>query len=154
MAIVGTSRTFDNKFSFIVRIAGFFSAGFEKMSALEAEVADIKYYEGGALIPNKSAGRAEFKDITLERGATRFDRDMLLWFSQVLLPGASIGFPDPLYKRALEIVQKERDGTVTKVWGIWGAWPKQLTVGDWDNTVDEKVIEKLVLCYDYFTRIL
>jgi phage tail-like protein len=152
MAFVGTSKTFDKKFSFKVFIEGFLSFGFQKMSALEAEVADIKYYEGGALIPNKSAGRLEFKDVTLERGATRLDFDSLIWFSTVANAPANLGFREPFYKRNLTIVQYERDGFPIKGWTLFGAWPKQYTAGDWDNTADENVIEKIVLCYDYFLR--
>lgn len=152
MAFIGTAKTFDKKFSFKVFIDGYLHFGFMKMSALEAEVADIKYYEGGALIPNKSAGRLEFKDVTLERGATRLDFDSLLWFHQVALAPANIGFADPFYKRNVTVIQYERDGSPIKGWTLFGAWPKQFTAGDWDNTVDENVIEKIVLCYDYFQR--
>ncbi len=152
MPVVGTPRTFDKKFSFQVIIDGFTSFGFQKMSALEAEVAEVKQYEGGTLIPNKSAGRVEFKDVTLERGATVLDRDALIWFQMVVLAPANVGLRDPVYKRNLHLVQKERDGTIVKAWSLFGAWPKVFTAGEWDNTVDENVIEKLTLCYDYFIR--
>lgn len=152
MPPVGIARTFDKKYSFQVFIAGFHSMGFSKMSALEAEVADIKYYEGGSLIPNKSAGRLEFKDVTLERGSTILDRDMLIWFEMVALAPANIGLKEPFYKRDLEIVQIDRDGERVKAWSLFGAWPKTYVAGEWDNGVDENVIEKLTLCYDYFIR--
>jgi phage tail-like protein len=154
MPVIGNPRTFDKKFSFIVQIDFYTSFGFQKMSGLEAEVADIKYYEGGALIPNKSAGRIEFKDVTLERGATRLDFDSLLWFHQVAYAPANFGMKEQLYKRNLTIVQLDRDGEPLKAWTLFNAWPKQFTAGDWDNTVDENVIEKIVLCYDYFHRTL
>lgn len=154
MPIGGTYKTFDKKFSFVVYIDGFRQFGFSKMSALEAEIADIKYYEGGALIPNKSAGRVEFKDVTLERGATRLDFDSLLWFHSVAYAPANVGVREPGYKRNVIIEQRERDGAPLKAWTLFGAWPKQFTAGEWDNNADENVIEKLVLVYDYFLKTL
>ncbi len=150
MPVVGVPKVFDKKFSFLVQIDGYTSMAFSKMSGLEAEVAEIKQYEGGALIPNKSAGRLEFKDVTLERGATRQDRDSLIWFATVALQPIS---KEPLYKRTLRLIQNERNGETAKMWMLVGAWPKNFVAGDWDNTVDENVIEKLTLCYDYFVRI-
>lgn len=149
--IVGNPRSFDKKFSFQVQIDGFTSFGFSKCSALEFEVAEIKHYEGGTLIANKSAGRLDFKDITLERGATR-DLDMYLWAGNVANAPANIGLTEVLYKRHMDIVQLDRDGTLLKRWSIFNAWPKSFTAGEWDNNSDETVIEKMVLCYDFFTR--
>ena len=151
--IVGSPRTFDKKFSFVVQIDNFTSFGFSKCSALEMEVAEIKHFEGGTLIPNKSAGRVDFKDITLERGATR-DLDMFLWMQQVANAPANIGVKEVLYKRHLDIVQLDRDGSPLKCWSLFNAWPKSFTAGEWDNGADENVIEKMVLCYDYFVRTL
>lgn len=147
MAIVGNARTFDRKFAFLVHFGGS-SAGFMKMSALESETADIKHFEGGALIANKQAGRVEFKDVTLERGATRGDYDLLNWYHSV-----ATGAPESSFKRNVLLQQLERDGRVIKSYTLFGAWPKSLVVGDWDNNVDENVVEKLTLAYDYFQNL-
>lgn len=154
MAVVATPRTFDKKFSFLVIVDGFLSAGFSKMSGLEADVAEIKHYEGGVLIPNKSAGRIEFKDLTLERGATRADFDAYAWFLSVANAAANVGLKEPFYKRHLDLLQLDRDGEIIKRWSIFNAWVKTFTAGEWDNGADENVIEKLTLCYDFFQRTL
>lgn len=151
MAVVATPRIFNKKFAFKVEIDGFGSAGFRKVSGLEAEVAEIKQYEGGALIPNKSFGRVDYKDITLERGATRADYDMWLWFLQVINAGANTGLSEQLVKRHLDIVQLGRDGIPLLRWSVFNAFPKNFTAGDWDNDADENVIEKLVIGYDFWT---
>lgn len=153
MPVIGVPRIFHKKFSFAVQIDAFTYAGFQKMSALEVEVAEIKQYEGGSLIPDKSAGRVEFKDITLERGATTADWDAMIWFSSVMVAPFGVGFRDPAYKRNLQVFQLERDGLPAKHFMLIGAWPKVFTAGEWDNTVDENVIEKMTLCYDYFIRL-
>jgi len=45
-------------------------------SELSVEAANVQYFEGGSLIPNKSPGQLTFADVTLKRGATQ-DRDLM-----------------------------------------------------------------------------
>ena len=158
MPILGAPRTFQDKFKFLVEIVGFASAGFQKVSELSVEAAKIEYSEGGALIPNKSPGRLTFSDVTLERGATE-DNDMYDWFSEVaqasiqasVVPGAGQGFGliDPLFKRDIDIVQQDRDGSTLKRWRIFQAWPTKFVAGEWDNEADEKTIQMVSLTYDF-----
>lgn len=152
MPIVGQPRTFDKKFAFQFHIDGFGWAGFSKCSELSMEVGVIKHYEGGTLLPQKSAGRADFADINLERGSTRGDVDMLLWMSQVITAPANLGLKEVAYKRGGDLVQLDRDGEVLKRYSIFGAFPVKYIAGDWDNTVDENTIEKLTIAYDYYIR--
>lgn len=154
MAVVATPRTFHKKFAFRVEIDGFGSSGFSKCSALEAEIAEIKQYEGGALTPNKSLGRVEYKDVTLERGATRFDSDMYNWFIQAVNAPANTGIAEQLVKRHLDIVQLDRTGIIVGRWSLVNAWPKMFTAGEWDNNTDEVLVEKLVLSFDWFVKTL
>ena len=62
MAVIGKPRSFHKKFKFIVEIDGVGHAGFQKCSELSVEVANVQYFEGGTLIPNKSPGRLTFAD--------------------------------------------------------------------------------------------
>jgi phage tail-like protein len=149
MAILGQPRSFAKKFRFVVEIDGVASAGFAKCSELSVEVAKIEQYEGGSLIPQKSPGRLTFADITLERGATQ-DLDLFNWMRDIAVASANAGLPEPLFKRNLDIVQMERDGSTLKRWAVYGAWPNKLVAGAWDNTADENVIESVTLSYDYF----
>lgn len=150
MPIIGTPRTFHKKFAYVVEIDQLQSAGFQKCSELSVEVASIDYYEGGSLLPNKSPGRLKFADITLERGATK-DQDLFDWFSDVADAAANAGLPEPLFKRNLDLVQQDRDGTTLRRWRLFGAWPVKFVAGAWDNESDENVIESVTLTYDYFT---
>lgn len=149
MPIVGAPRAFDKKFKFVVEVDGFQSAGFQKCSELSVEVANIEYYEGGSLTPNKSPGRLKFADITLERGATQ-DLDLFNWLKDVANVAANAGLVDPAYKRNADIVQQDRDGTTLKRWRIKGAWPVKFVAGSWDNEADENVIESITLTIDSF----
>ena len=85
-------------------------AGFQKASELSVEVANVQYFEGGSLIPNKSPGPSPSPDVTLERGATQ-DRDLFDWFQDVAITSSGLGLTDVNYKRNLDIVQQDRDGS-------------------------------------------
>ena len=149
MPVIGNPRTFHKKFKFIVEIDGVASAGFQKCSELSVEVANVQYYEGGSLIPNKSPGRLTFADVTLERGATS-DKDLFDWLTQVADAAANAGLNEPEFKRNLDIVQQDRDGSTLRRWSLTGAWPVKFVAGDWDNEADENVIETVTLTYDFF----
>ena len=79
----GSPRSFHKKFKFLFEIDGFGFFGFQKCSELSAEIAKIEYYEGGALLPDKSPGRVKVADVTIERAATT-DNDLWLWFQNVV----------------------------------------------------------------------
>jgi phage tail-like protein len=149
MSIIGAPRTFHKRFRFLCEVDGLASSGFQKCSELSVEVANVQYFEGGSLIPNKSPGRLTFADVTLERGATK-DRDLFDWFQDVAITSSGLGLPDNGYKRNLDIVQQDRDGTTLRRWSLTGAWPVKFVAGEWDNEADENVIESVTLTYDFF----
>ncbi len=140
MAVIGQPRSFHKKFKFIVEIDSVQHSGFQKCSELSVEVAKVEYSEGGSLIPDKSPGRLTFSDITLERGATS-DPDLYNWFKSVADAAANSGLVDPSYKRNLDIIQQDRDGSTLRRWRLTGAWPTKFVAGEWDNEADENVIE-------------
>ena len=149
MAITGSVRSFEKKFRFSVRIDGFGSMSFSKMSVLKQKVNVTKHREGGSMLPNKSAGLADFDPVTLERGATR-DRDMYIWAKMVLNAPADAGLTDVAYKRHADVIQRDRDGRILKQWSLFNAWPTEFSAGEWDNASDDVVIESMVLEYDYY----
>ncbi len=145
----GTPRTFHKKFKFLVEIDGFIVAKFRKCSALEAEIAVIEQSEGGALTPNKSPGRAKFSDITLERGATD-NLEMYTWFRQGIDAAANTGLKESELKRNFDIIQLDRDDEELRRWPCTGGFPSKFSGGEWDNEVDENVIESVTIAYDFF----
>lgn len=153
MAIIGAVKTFDKKFLFQIEVDGFISASFSKMSNLSCAIGEVKHYEGGSLLPTKSFGKLDFKDITLERGAS-VDLDFYTWWSSVANAAANAGLTEAAGKRHFDLVQRDRDGSILKRYSIFGAWPKEFDAGDWDNTSEDVVIEKMVIAYDFFQRTL
>ncbi len=152
MAVVGNPRSFHKKFRYVIEADGVVHAGFSKCSELSVEAAKVEYWEGGSLIPNKSPGRLTFADVTLERGATQ-DRDLFDWMQDVAITSSGLGLVDPYYKRNLDIVQQDRDGTTLRRWSLSRAWPIKFVAGDWDNGSDETVIESVTLTFDFFELI-
>lgn len=145
-------RSFHTKFKFLVEISQFGSAGFQTCSELSSELAEISYYEGGAIIPDKQPGRMTFADITLGRGATS-DRDMYDWLRQTGMAAANAGLPSPLFKRSGDIRQLDRSGMTLRRWTLHNLWCKKFVAGAWDNNADENVMETITLAYDYFELI-
>jgi phage tail-like protein len=152
MAVIGTPRSFHKKFKFVVEIDDVAYAGFQKCSELSVEVAKIEHYEGGSLIADKSPGRLTFSDVTLDRGATQ-DRDLFDWLQEVAIVSSGLGLVDPYYKRNLDIVQQDRDGTTLRRWSLARAWPTKFVAGEWDNDADENLVESITLTFDFFELI-
>lgn len=149
----GERRKLHEKFKFLVFSERFGTAKFQKMGALDVEAAEIQYFEGGALIPIKDPGRLTFADFVLERGSSD-DFDFHNWFLTVAdasqgMGGAGLIMPE-FKTDDLAITQLDRDNSTLREWDIIGAWAKKYVAGDWDNTVDEVVIETLTISYDYF----
>lgn len=156
----GENRQIHTKHKFLVQSDLSFAA-FQKMSELSGEFADIEYFEGGALIPIKVPGRLTYADVTLERGSTD-NSEMYDWF--LLAGDASSGGPNeavggkglknPGFKKDdLAVQQLDLDNEVLREWQLVGSYPKKFVAGDWDNTVDEVVINQLILRYDYFRKV-
>lgn len=105
-------------------------------------------FDGGP-VQTVTFDAGDFADVTLERGATQ-DRDLFDWFQDVAITSSGLGLTDVYYKRNLDIVQQDRDGTTLRRWSLSRAWPVKFVAGDWDNEADENVIESVTLSYDFF----
>lgn len=153
MAVVGKPRTFHKKFAFVIEVEGVESAAFTKMSSLEAEIAKTEQWEGGRLIPIKEPGRVTVSDTTLERGVANGDSDLYQWWLDVVKVSANSGLPTPFYKRQVDTIQLDRDGSILRRWILNDAWPTKMVVGDWDNGADDNVVESCTLTFDTFDLI-
>ena len=152
VGIVGTPRKRHHKWKFVIEIEGIASAAFKTCSELSAEIATVAISEGGRLTPEKSAGRVTITKITLERGATS-ELDMWSWFREVADIAANTGLVDDEYKRDIDIVQQDRDGSELVRWRVYRAFPTKFSAGDWDNEADEFRMESVELDFDSFEPI-
>lgn len=146
----GKAKKWHNRYKFLVEIDGFVSAGFQKAGPLEGGVEVIEHREGGARLPDKTPGLANFENVTLERGATD-NLDEYNWFATVLNAAEDAGGADPSqYARNLAIIEQDNDGNEVMRWNVYGAWPRRFVAGEWDNTSNEKTIRTVELVIDYF----
>jgi len=147
------------KFLFRVEVDGIERAAFMDCSPLEAEVADVEVWEGGALVAHKEPGRVTFPDITLTRGLTK-DRDMYdLWLKTLVasfgVEGAGLvgkGDEDGV-EYSLDVVQLGRDQKEKARHRVHVAHTKKFGNGGWDNSADEAMIETLVMRVKYWEKI-
>ena len=127
------------------------------------------------MFDQKVAGRVKFDDITLEKGVLQDGSDTaaLDWIKQeVDLPAPSRRrftatamervwqagvnavtgqLPDE-YMRDIDIVRYDRAGQETRRWTLHGAWIKVLEYDDLEGGNTENSIEKLTICYQYWTQ--
>ena len=150
---VGQSRDFHQKHEFVVEIDGVAYAGFMSCSEISGEANISEYREGGSMLVTKKPGIVAYTDVTLERGAT-LDRDLFDWFKQTIDAGAGRGETSNRYKRNLDVVARDRDGSDKERWTLYGAFVKKFSAGEWDATDDGAVINSVVLAYDYFDKTL
>lgn len=151
MSILGAPKTYQHRYRFVVEIDDFARAAFTKCSALEAEVAKVETWEGGALTAHKEPGRVTYSDVTLERGATE-DEDAYTWFKQVVAAYKDAGLVSPEFYKNVDIVQQDRAGNEVRRWSLEEAWPVKFVAGEWDNEADETVIEMLTLTFRLFKQ--
>jgi len=152
MPITGAPRIFEDKFSFIVEIDGVAHAGFQKCSELSFEIDKVEYREGGRKHPFKSPGLVNFTDITLERGAVADDSDLYDWAEECASIVEEAGVVETAFRRNLDIVVLDRDGSPLKRWRCTDAWIQKFSAGEWDNDASEKTIEMVVITFDSFER--
>jgi phage tail-like protein len=154
MASLASARPLHEKFNFTVLVKGADTLHFQKASELSQEVARIDYWEGGSLIPIKQPGRVTLSDITLERGVG-LDQGLHDWMNQVadvkLAGGIGAGLEVADFTREISILQLNRPKTgIIRKYKLFGVWPTNYVAGDWDNSVDEVVIETLTVTYDQY----
>ena len=152
MPATGAPRVFEDKFSFIVEIDGVAHAAFNKCSALSMEIQKVEYREGGRKHPYKSPGLVDFEDVTLERGAVADDSDLYDWAEECASIVEDAGVIEDTFRRQMDIVALDRDGTPLKRWRLRDAWVQKFTAGEWDNDANEKTIEAVVITFDSFER--
>lgn len=151
--MAGEPLDFYERFQFRVEIDGITTAGFTTCSELSMEVGKIELREGGRPHSHKKPGHVSFTDVTLERGATD-DSGFRDWMKQVVKFSTGRGEVGEDYKRELDIVQINRDGSERARYTLNKAWPVKYSAGEWDGNSEESLVESVTITYDNFTRTL
>lgn len=149
MPVQGQPKNFLKKYKFIIECDRIGDTGFQSCSEFESEIEVNEYAEGGAIFNTKDAGRLSFSNITLERGETVDDNDMYNWHLEAAAAGDDVGGVADSYKANMDIVSQQRDGSSGKRWRLINAWPRKVTIGDWDNSSSEHLMNSAEIVFDY-----
>ena len=129
----------------------FNDTGFSRISGLSASVGTVTYREGGQQPSmRKFPGLAEFPVVRFERGSTN-NVDMYNWLQQVqsINPtAASTPLKDDYspsgFRTTIYIQLFDADFvTVIKSWTLLAAWPKSVSLGDFDAQSSAVQIESM-----------
>lgn len=132
-------------FKFEVESGGFPTAGFQKVTGLEATVEPIEYREGGDnTSPRKQAGQTTFNDVTFERGVAS-DSDFINWMKRVFDVDSANGDSEELYRETITVYLKNKAGARVKKWTLFNCFPISKSTGDLDASGNDVLIETLVV---------
>jgi len=138
---------------FAIEVNGFDVALFRKGTEPKTEFEEVAFAPAGSMFDQKVAGRVKFDDITLEKGVLQDGSDAaaLDWIKQQVDVNAVTGQLPDEYMRDIDIVRYDRAGQETRRWTLHGAWVKVLEYDDLEGGNTDNSIEKLTICYQYWT---
>ena len=139
---------------FAIEVNGFDVALFHKGQEPKTEVEEVSFAPAGSLFDQKVAGRVKFDDITLEKGVLQdgSDQEAINWLLKQMDVNAATGGLPSEYLRDIDIVRYDRTGKETRRWTLRGAWVKTLEYDELEGANTENTIEKLTICYQYWTK--
>jgi phage tail-like protein len=143
-------------FRFHIEIESFSRFGFSKMSGLERQTDVVEYREGGDNTTiSKSPGLTKFPDVTLERGqilaAGKGNLDILKWATQVYDASAKGPSSSGAFRRDVDIVQFDKEGTEVHRWRLKDCWPRNdKPISDLDAMASNNSLQTMVLVHEGF----
>lgn len=146
-------------FDFIVEIDGFARFGFTKVGGLKKNVGEVKIREGNERrTERKSPGLATYENIALSRGvyvnAGAGGNDIYDWVTQVDNVTARVPGSSATFRRTVEIVQVDKEGTPRKRWRVIEAWVSAYdATGDFDAMSEQASMESMTLTHEGFQPI-
>lgn len=149
------ARPLHEAFNFHVAI-GSDDALFSQVGPLKLNISVNTYREGGSSLPIKDPGDVDFENVTLSRGKST-SKLFYNWANDVV--NATIGTTNGLvvlpqqYVKTVTIYQRDRTRKTINKYYLYDAFPVECVAGDWDNSKDEVVIERVVLTYKYFVLV-
>jgi phage tail-like protein len=138
---------------FAIEVNGFDVALFRKGQEPKTEFEEVAFSPAGSMFDQKVAGRMKFDDITLEKGvlADGSDEAARNWVKLQANVNRSIGALPEDYMRDIDIVRYDRTGKETRRWTLHGAWVKTLEYDELEGGNTDNTIEKITLCFQYWS---
>lgn len=141
------------KWQFAIEVNGFNLALFSKGQEPKTEFEEVAFAPAGSMFDQKVAGRMKFEDITLEKGirADGSDEAARTWVKQQANANYGVGALPQEYMRDIDIVRYDRTGMETRRWTLHGAWVKSLEYDELEGGSSDNTIEKISICYQYWS---
>lgn len=138
---------------FAIEVNGFDVALFHKGQEPKTEFEEVAFAPAGSMFDQKVAGRVKFEDITLEKGILQdgSDESGREWVKKQVDVNAVTGGLPADYLKDIDVVRYDRSGKETRRWTLHGAWIKTLEYDELEGGNTENTIEKLTICYQYWT---
>ena len=138
---------------FAVEVNGFDVALFKKGQEPKTEFEEVAFAPAGSMFDQKVAGRVKFIHITLEQGILQDGSDEAAreWIKKQVDVNAVVGGLPNDYLRDIALVRYDRTGNETRRWTLHGAWIKVLEYDELEGARTDNTIEKLSICFQYWT---
>lgn len=138
----------DSKAQFEVDIDDVGQGRFSKCSALSIETDAATIHEGGSPLPFKQAGVSQIPDITLERGSVDGDSKLYELALRTTDAFSNQGLNARDYKFTMDIKVIDRQRNVLRRYACYGCFVKNYTIGDWDASASEILMESVTICVE------
>jgi phage tail-like protein len=138
---------------FAIEVNGFDVALFKKGQEPKTEFEEVAFAPAGSMFDQKVAGRVKFDDLTFEKGSLQdgSDESARDWIRRQVDVNTGTGGLPADYMRDVDIVRYDRAGNETRRWTLHGAWIKTLEYDELEGGNTDNTIEKLSLCFQYWT---
>lgn len=142
------------KGQFGIEVNGFNAAIFTKGKFPSVEFDTSEFKPAGCGFPQKSAGLAKFDDLTFEKGilVDGADTAALDWVTKQMDFESGTGENPETYMRDVDLVAYDIKGAEFRRFTLHGAWVKKYEGDDHEGGSSDHTVEKLTICYQYFTK--
>lgn len=148
-----TPQNLQQRWQFTIEIDGFDAAYFTQSGMPEVEFEESVFNPAGSMFPQKTAGRASFSDIEMQKGvpADNPEENILDWIRECANFHEATGGVPSQYMRTVDLVKYDRAGREIQRFRLYNAWVKSARFGEGDGSSSENDIETMTLAYQYFT---
>jgi phage tail-like protein len=144
-------------FNFRILLGGIEVAACRKMSALDATVNTVKFRAGNSTstVDEALPGRVEYQPVTLEAGVTN-DETFEVWANALVHNewSADSRLAEPEFRREVEIIVLDIDGTPVRKYVLHNAWVSKFTaMSDLSGDGNDVLIETLEITHEGYERV-
>lgn len=147
-------KNVQKKYQFGIEINGFDAALFTKGKFPSVEFDVSEFNAAGSGFPQKSHGRAKFENLTFEKGilVDGADTAALDWLTKHMDFETGTGATTEAVMRDLDLIGYDVAGREFRRFTLHGAFIQKYEGDDYEGGSSEHAVEKLSLCYQYFTK--